>query len=81
MACSVADKKEGGVRSIFLIIAGLIFIGIGASLYYGELGFGSLTKNSVAQQSADPWAYIPVGLGATLMTVGLVLAILDRRAA
>jgi hypothetical protein len=77
----MADRKGGGVRGGFLVIAGFISIGIGASLYYGELGFGSLTKSSTAQQSGNTWAYLPVGLGVVLMIAGLVLAILDRRAA
>lgn len=78
----MADKKGGGVRGGFLVIAGFISLGIGASLYYGELGFGSLTKSSGAvQQSGNPWAYLPIGLGVVLMVSGLALAILDRRAA
>ena len=78
----MADKKGGGgVRGGFLVIVGFIFLGIGASLYYGELGFGSLTKSSAAQQSGSPWAYFPIGLGVVLMVSGIVLAILDRRAA
>jgi hypothetical protein len=77
----MAAKKSGGVRGGFLVIVGLISIGIGASLYYGELGFGSLTKSGAAQQSGTVWGFIPVGLGVALMVAGLVLAILDRRAA
>jgi hypothetical protein len=79
---AVADKKGGGVRGGFLVMVGFISLGIGASMYYGELGFGSLTKGSSAvQQSGSPWAYLPIGLGVLLMISGLVLAILDRRAA
>lgn len=78
----MADKKGGGVRGGFLVIVGFIFLGIGASLYYGELGFGSLTKSgAAAQQPGSPWAYLPIGLGVVLTISGLVLAILDRRAA
>ena len=77
----MGDKSGGGVRGGFLVIAGFISLGIGASLYYGEMGFGSLTKSSGAAQSGSPWAYIPIGLGVVLMISGLVLAILDRRAA
>jgi hypothetical protein len=78
----VTDKQGGGVRGGFLVIAGFISLGIGASLYYGELGFGSLTKSSgAAQQSGSPWAYLPIGFGVVLMISGLVLAILDRRRA
>jgi hypothetical protein len=76
----VAEKKASGVRAVFLIIFGFIFIGIGASLYYGELGFGSLTNHGVGQQSANPSAYLPIGLGVVLMVAGFVLAIFDRRA-
>ncbi len=77
----MAAKKGGGVRGGFLVIVGLISVGIGASLYYGELGFGSLTKSGAAQQNGTVWGYVPIGLGAALMVAGLVLAILDRRAA
>jgi uncharacterized membrane protein YecN with MAPEG domain len=77
----VADKNGGGVRGGFLVIAGFISLGIGASLYYGELGFGSLTKSGAVQQSGNAWAYLPIGLGVVLMVSGLALAILDRRAA
>jgi len=48
--------------------------------YYGELGFGSLTKSGAVQQSGSAWAYLPIGLGVVLMVSGFVLAILDRRA-
>lgn len=77
----MADKIGGGVRGGFLVIAGFISVGIGASLYYGELGLGSLTKNSAAQQPGSAWGYVPIGLGVVLMVAGLVVAILDRRAA
>ncbi|HVB96064.1 MAG TPA: hypothetical protein VND41_05635 [Nitrososphaerales archaeon] len=77
----MADKKSGGVRGGFLVIAGFIAIGIGGSLYYGELGFGSMTKSSATQQSGSAWAFLPVGLGIALMIAGLVLAALDRRGA
>jgi hypothetical protein len=76
---AVAAKK-GGVRGLFLTILGLVFIGIGASLYYGELGVGSLTKNDVAQPG-DAWAFLPIGLGVVLMIAGFAFAIFDRRAA
>jgi hypothetical protein len=33
------------------------------------------------QQSGSAWAYLPIGLGVVLMISGLVLAVLDRRAA
>jgi hypothetical protein len=78
---ALTDKKGDGVRGGFLVIAGFILLGIGASLYYGELGFGSLTKTTAVQQSGSAWAYLPIGLGVVLMISGLVLAILDRRAA
>lgn len=77
----MADKKGGGFRSVFLIIVGFICIGIGASLYYGELGIGSLTNHGVRQQLGNPLAYLPIGLGVFLMIAGFVLAMLDRRAA
>ena len=77
----MADTAGGAVRGGFLVIAGFICLGIGASLYYGELGFGSLTKSGTAHQSGSPWAYIPLGLGVVLMVAGLILAVLDRRAA
>jgi hypothetical protein len=77
----MADKNGGNVRGGFLVIAGFIFLGIGASVYYGELGFGSLTKSGAAHESGSAWGYLPIGLGVSLMVVGLVLAILDRRAA
>jgi len=76
----VADKKASGVRAVFLIIFGFIFIGIGASLFYGELGFGTLTNHTVGQQSGNTLAYLPIGLGVVLMIAGFVLAIFDRRA-
>src|SRR5579863_296025 len=78
---AVADKTGGAVRGGFLVIVGFIFLGIGASLYYGELGFGSLTKSGATHQSGSAWAYLPLGLGVALMVAGLVLAVLDRRAA
>ena len=77
----MAAKPGGSVRGGFLVILGFICVGIGASLYYGELGFGSLTKNGAAQQSGSSWGYLPVGLGVVLMIAGLVIAVLDRRAA
>jgi len=77
----MADKKGGGVRGGFLVIVGFISLGIGASVYYGELGFGSLTKSGAVQQSGSAWGYVPIGLGIALMVSGLALAILDRRAA
>jgi hypothetical protein len=76
----MADNRGGGVRGGFLVIVGFIVLGIGASLYYGELGFGSLTKSGAVQQSGSAWAYLPIGLGVVLMVSGFVLAILDRRA-
>jgi len=76
----MADNKGGGVRGGFLVIVGFIFLGIGASLYYGELGFGSLTKSGAVQQSGSAWAYLPIGLGVVMMASGFALAILDRRA-
>lgn len=75
----MADKNSGGVRGGFLVIAGFISIGIGASLYYGELGVGSLTKSNSVQQPGNAWAYLPLGFGVLLMIVGLALVILDRR--
>jgi len=77
----MADKTGGAVRGGFLVIVGFIFLGLGASLYYGELNFGSLTKSGAAQQSGSPWAYLPLALGVVLMVVGLILAVLDRRKA
>ena len=77
----MANKTGSAVRGGFIVIAGFICVGIGASLYYGELGFGSLTKSGTAQQSGNAWAYLPLGLGVVLMAAGLVLAVLDRRAA
>lgn len=77
----MAAKPGGSVRGGFLVILGFICVGIGASLYYGELGFGSLTKSGAAQQPGNAWAYLPIGLGAVLVIAGLVLAMLDRRAA
>ena len=76
----MAGKKGGGVRGGFLVIAGFISIGIGASLYYGELGLGSLTKNGAQQQSGTELGYLPIGLGVVLMIAGFALAMLDRRA-
>jgi NADH:ubiquinone oxidoreductase subunit 2 (subunit N) len=75
----MADRKDGGVRGLFLIILGLISIGIGASLYYGELGVGSLTNNSAGQQSANPLGYLPIGLGAVLIVAGFAFAVSNRR--
>jgi len=77
----MADKKSGGVRGGFLIIVGFIVVGVGASLYYGELGFGSLTNHNVGQQTGNTLAYLPIGLGVILMIAGFALAIADRRAA
>jgi hypothetical protein len=76
----MADRPGGNVRGGFLVIAGFVCVGIGASLYYGELGFGSLTKSGAAHQSGSAWGYLPIGLGVVLMVAGLVVAILDRRA-
>lgn len=75
---AMADKT-GGARGGFLVIAGFISIGIGASLYYGELGVGSLTKSNTVQQSGNAWAYLPIGFGILLMVAGLALVIIDRR--
>jgi|GEM_PF-6568550 len=77
----MAGKTGGAVRGGFLVIVGFICLGIGASLYYGELGFGSLTKSGAVQQSGSAWAYLPLELGVVLMVAGLVLAVLDRRSA
>jgi hypothetical protein len=70
-------RSQGG----FLALAGLVCVGIEASLYYWELGFGSLTKSGASGQSGSAWAYLPVGFGVLLLIAGLVLTILDRRAA
>jgi hypothetical protein len=75
----MADKKGGRVRGGFLVITGFISIGIGASIYYGELGVGSLTKNNNVQHTGSTWAYLPVGFGIVLLVAGLALAIVDRR--
>jgi len=77
----MADTAGSAVRGGFLVIAGFICLGIGASLYYGEMGFGSLTKSGTVHQSGSAWAYIPLGLGVALMVAGLILAVLDRRSA
>jgi hypothetical protein len=71
--------KQSAVRGGFLVILGFVFVGIGASLYYGELGVGSLTKSGVGQQS-NPLAFLPIGLGVILMIAGFALAVVDRRA-
>jgi hypothetical protein len=76
----MADRSGDPVRGGFLVVAGFICVGIGASLYYGELGFGSLTKSGTTHQTGSAWAYLPLGLGVVLMIVGLALAVLDRRA-
>lgn len=76
----MADKTGGSVRGGFLVIVGFICLGIGASLYYGELGFGSLTKNNAAHQSGSAWASLPIGIGVALIIAGFVLVMLDRRA-
>jgi hypothetical protein len=72
--------ERGGSQGGFLALAGLVCVGIEASLYYWELGFGSLTKSGASGQSGSAWAYLPVGFGVLLLTAGLVLTILDRRA-
>lgn len=72
--------KKGAVRGGFLIILGFVSVGIGASLYYGELGLGSLTNSNVGHQS-NPLAFLPIALGVLLMIAGLALAIVDSRAA
>jgi hypothetical protein len=77
----MAGEKGGGVRGGFLALAGFVCVGIGASLYYGELGFGSLTKSGASGQSGSAWAYLPVGFGVLLIIAGLVLTVLDRRRA
>ena len=79
VATAMAGKTGGGVRGGFLVMAGFISIGIGASLYYGELGVGSLTKSNSVQQSGNAWAYLPVGFGILLIIAGLALVILSRR--
>lgn len=76
----MARKTDGTVRGGFLVIVGFICLGIGASLYYGELGLGSLTKSGTVYHSGNAWAYLPLGIGAALMAAGLGLAVLDRRA-
>ena len=63
-----------------MIILGFVFVGIGASIYYGELGLGSLTKSGTVQQSGDAWGYLPVGLGVALMVLGFLITVLDHRA-
>ncbi len=73
-------KGNSRARAIFLMLLGLILIGLGASLYTGSLDLGSLTKTaSGSQQTGSPWAYVPVGFGALIIVVGAVLAVRDRR--
>jgi hypothetical protein len=76
----MADRPGDAVRGGFLVVAGFVCVGIGASLYYGELGFGSLTKSGTAHQTGSAWGYLPLGLGVVLMIVGLAIVVLDRRA-
>jgi hypothetical protein len=76
---AVADKKGGRVRGLFLVLLGLVSIGVGGALYYGNMDLGSLTKNGVAQPVGNTWAYLPEGLGVLLIVAGIALAMLDRR--
>jgi len=78
---SIEGRGGGRVRGIFLLLVGFVFVGIGASLYYGALDLGSLTKNGATQQTGSPLAFLPAGLGVVLIAAGISLAILDRRAA
>lgn len=78
---AMAKDKGAKVRGPFLLIAGFIFVGVGAALYYGELGSASLTKSGAPLQSANAWGYLPAGLGVALMVTGILFAILDRRVA
>lgn len=75
----MADK-DGGVKGVFLVLVGFVVIGIGAALYFGDLDFGSLTKNNLTQPVGNSLASIPVGLGALLIIIGLVVAVGERRA-
>jgi hypothetical protein len=64
------------------VLLGFVLIGIGASVYYGSLDLGSLTKATGTQQPGrgGSIALVPVGLGVLLMVVGVALGVVDRRA-
>lgn len=72
--------RDGGVKGVFLVLVGFVIIGIGAALYFGDLDFGSLTKNNLNQPVGNSWASILVGLGGLLIIIGLVVAVSERRA-
>lgn len=72
-------QKPGRVRGVFLALVGLILLGIGGALYFGDLDMGSVTRNGTVQPVGNGWAFLPVGLGVTLVVVGIAVAVLDRR--
>ena len=77
----MADTKRASrSRAAFLVLLGFVLIGIGASVYYGSLDLGSLTKTSGSEQPGvgSSWAYLPIGLGVLLIVGGIVRGVLDR---
>ena len=73
------EVGRGRVRGAFLALLGFVVIGLGGSLYYGDLDFGSLTKSSSTMPVGSTWAFLPIGIGVALVVVGIVVLVYDRR--
>jgi hypothetical protein len=77
---SPRSGRPRGFRGLALVLLGFIILGIGASLLFGDADLGSLTRGSNGS-AGNVFGYVPMALGVVLIIVGLVLLVIDRRAA
>jgi hypothetical protein len=77
---SPRSGRPRGFRGLALVLLGFIFLGIGGSVLYGDADLGSLTRGSNGSVG-NVFGYVPMALGVVLIVVGLVLLVIDRRAA
>jgi hypothetical protein len=83
-ASSSSSPRSGrprGFRGLALVLLGFIVLGIGGSLLFGDADLGSLTRGGSNGSAGNVFGYVPMALGVVLIIVGLVLLVIDRRAA
>jgi hypothetical protein len=78
---SARTGRPRGFRGLALVLLGFIFLGIGGSLLYGDADLGRSLTRSSSGTAGSVFGYVPIALGVVLMIVGIVLLIIDRRAA
>lgn len=71
-------RKNARTRGALIVLFGLVLVGIGASLHFGSLDLGSLTKSGNSEPVGSGWYYVPLGLGVLMILGGLLLAALNR---